>query len=211
MLSIADILWCVNVDPLKVEDELTKKGFWLSDQPVDRPQSLFARLGQPGSWRLLTPSEHHAARPNTFSGIHGLGVFPWHTDGAIAVRPPRYLVLLGGSESQAATEIADLDSRPLLVKSLTRVVLRTTADFGRMRYVSAVERTDSRLRFRWDPDKLKICSPGDGPPVELVQPCAAVTWTTGKLLIVDNWRCLHRRQAVKDGDERVLRRLYIYT
>lgn len=60
MLSIADILWCVNVDPLKVEDELTKKGFWLSDQPVDRPQSLIARLGQPGSWQLLTPSEHHA-------------------------------------------------------------------------------------------------------------------------------------------------------
>lgn len=174
------------------------------------PDALLGRLGYSGSWQTLIPHTQESARPGTQSAKYGLGAFPWHTDGAIAKNPPRLIALHAHSHSDTATEVLDLLTHDGLCRGLQHMVLRTQSLTGPSRYVSAAERVGGVQRFRWDPDKLVICRPYTDPGIATLEPSAIIDWRAGELLIVDNWRCLHRRQAARTDETRALRRMYIY-
>jgi hypothetical protein len=50
-------------------------------------------LGNGGAIHRLVPTLRESATPNTYSGIYGLGQFPFHTDLAHWRYPPHYIML----------------------------------------------------------------------------------------------------------------------
>lgn len=201
----------MEVDIAEVKRTIADRGYWFSTSaPVD-PLALLQRLGRLGSSQSLRPMSRDSAKAHTLSGEHGLDAFPWHTDGAVAPYPPRFVALLAYAKSSTATEIVDLESHEGAASAMLRLVLATKADTGRRpRYFSAVEVVNGRRRFRWDPDKLEVCHPGADPGLVDLLPDSAIGWGNGELIILDNWRCLHRRQAVGDPESRELQRTYVY-
>lgn len=201
----------MDVEIAEVERTIADRGFWFSPIAPADPMGLLQRLGRLGRSQSLRPMSRDDARPHTTSAAHGFDAFPWHTDGAVVSHPPRLVALLACAESSTATEIVDLESHDDVASAMRRLVLVAKRDTGRHpRYFSAVGLVNGRRLFRWDPDKLEVAYPGKDPGLGDLLPDSAVQWGDGDLLILDNWRCVHRRQAVDDPRSRELRRTYIY-
>lgn len=184
-----------------MKDRLASYGFAVIDSGAvpnisgrwGNPQPIVSRE-QDGSWSL--------------SGAYGLGGFPWHTDGAISSRPPRWIVLRALSIPRpTCTEL--LDPGPSLLSELRRTVLLATDRTGRTRHLPAAIPDYGRWRIRWDP---RTCTPRTGLSVDDVnaqRPTVVIEWREGRVLVLDNTRLLHRRPAVTAG--RVLERIYVWS
>lgn len=179
----------------------------LQDADITDIGASLGRMGQPAA---LTPKRQDEADSWSHSGIYGLGVFPWHTDGAVSSNPPRWIVLRAlETSSTTSTELLQIDST--LLAKLRRTVLRTTERLGRVKYLPAVVPYGDGWRLRWDP---RICEPVRGLAVQEVascEPTARVTWRPGRVLVIDNYRLLHRRPAVSGEERRVLERTYVWS
>lgn len=162
-----------------------------------RPDVLRSRVARDG-------------RRGTFSAIHGLNEFPWHTDGAIADRPPRFILLHSEGASSTPTELLRITSDSPYLAALSGAVLYTR--YFQPRYLRAAERVGGSIRVRWDPDKLSLASPSTtGLPDAHAAPDAQIDWLPGCVALIDNWRCLHRRPKVLEADsDRVLIRTFIH-
>jgi alpha-ketoglutarate-dependent taurine dioxygenase len=181
------------------------------------PETLeFAQsLGRVGRMQEITPKPREVARGDTLSAVYGLEAFPWHTDGAVADRPPRYLLLRSVVDSETPTELLDLELNPEIAHALRRTVLRVRFSGQRYRYVMAASVGREITCFRWDP---RSCSPVvniEESAVALLasaQPSCVVRWVPNRVVIFDNWRIFHRRPRVEDCEpaKRQLQRLYIY-
>lgn len=186
-----------------MRSELLANGFIVVDDgPVPE---LDGRWGSP---TLLVAREKVKADAWSLSGAYGLGEFPWHTDGAVSSRPPRWIVLRGlRVPDRTSTEI--LDPGPSLLAEMRRTVLRAVDRAGRARHLPAAVPDNGRWRIRWDP---RTCTPRVGLSLHEVdvQPTTAVVeWREGRVLILDNTRLLHRRPTVAAG--RVLERTYVWS
>ena len=165
------------------------------DYRLSAPVDLWAAASQASPWSL--------------TGRYGRGAFPWHTDGAIARRPPRFVVLQNITVSAVPTELATVSSEVL--GRLASVALRARDRYGHTRLLSAVERTVGGSLMRWDP---RACPVAAGPrgveslmaelPTEF-----EVGWDHRRTMIIDNWRVLHRRPHVPEVAQRGLRRWYL--
>jgi len=146
---------------------------------------------------------------STHTGRFGLGEFPWHTDGAVSDVPPRWVLLTClVNEAKADTELY-LPSATQL-ETLNSIVLRTQNSLGQVRYLPAISVVGANPLIRWDP---RACPPTDQLIVDMfddAQPTASINWQVGQTLLFDNFKFLHRRTRVSDGQERVIRREYIY-
>ncbi|MEV1249503.1 hypothetical protein [Nonomuraea sp. NPDC049750] len=184
-----------------MKDELAACGFAVMDGEAvpeiagrwGNPQAIVSRE-RDDSWSL--------------SGTYGLEAFPWHTDGAISSRPPRWIVLRALSIPQTThTELLDPD--PSLLAGLRRTVLRAVDSTGRARHLPAAVPEEGRWRVRWDP---RVCAPQIGLSLDEVDaraPTAIIEWREGRVVVLDNARLLHRRPAVLAG--RVLERTYVWS
>jgi hypothetical protein len=189
--------------------ELASHGYAVLDGAV--PTEVAAGLGRATSGELLNPSYSDDARPWSLSGVYGLDAFPWHTDAAISVKPPRWLVLTARELSEpTSTEV--LRPPKDLLSALQRTVLRCTDSKGRTRYLPAVVPDAARQnRLRWDP---RTCSPRSGvsvDDVEASEPTARVAWQEGRVLVIDNAVVLHRRPAVSAKARRSIERIYVWS
>jgi hypothetical protein len=146
---------------------------------------------------------------NTHSGRYGLQDFPWHTDGAISDAPPRWVVLTClANEARADTELYLPNSNQLAI--LNNVVLRTQNSLGHVRYLPAVSELEGNNIVRWDP---RACPPTNPQVVDIfdkVKPTVSISWQVGQTLLFDNFRLLHRRTKVTHGQQRMLRREYVF-
>lgn len=174
----------------------------------DSAAPIIKALGPESSAARLIPKAPAPSRGWSHSDHFGFGQFPWHTDGAIASEPPRWIVLecerLG---SATYTEL--LAPAPDLIKLMRRSVATVTTRSGyRKALPVAVPLPGGRVRLRWDP---RVCMTSDGKLAQSISgqpPSTVCEWDPGRVLIFDNWRLLHRRPAVTDPD-RVLIRTYI--
>lgn len=159
--------------------------------------------------QTLRPTTQDSAPVNTMSAVYGLNAQPLHTDGAHLTTPPDVVVLY--SEEPNAT--------PTLVWSLTtNEPSGSLPEFAYTGIFTVRNGRDSFLasaaegaRLRYDP----VCmSPAD----PLARKAAAYfggvrgnphAWDTpNKLLLINNRKCLHARDAVAEGDaSRALKRL----
>jgi len=169
----------------------------------------------------LRPREASAVRDNQYSGVHGLGAFPLHTDLAHWAIPPRYFVLrcivpaenvgtLVLPWSAVIPELGSIDMR----KAVFTARKKRAGCSGLVRALSRHAGTDIR---RWDSIFLR---PLNQPAHALDHLLREERWTraakriplrqAGDTILVDNWRILHGRDRVPvESTGRLLERAYL--
>lgn len=139
----------------------------------------------------------------TLTTEYGANAFPFHTDGAHRVIPPRWTILqfIGDGKSDTATLL--FDSKVLseiyenedlffneiyLVKHGHQSFL--TPIINRQLYCEPI--------FRWNKLVMKKLINKTGKTLEdyLSSFHVRITWNFGKILILDNWRMLHGREKI---------------
>jgi alpha-ketoglutarate-dependent taurine dioxygenase len=209
--------------PTQDRAELHGRGWLLVDFPDDEPLLELARqVGEPIAARdaaplpeRLIPRDIDDAKPNSLSSRYGFGAFPFHTDAAHHVEPPRILLMRSvGASVDVATHLVDLHGAvgPCLssLRGGTWIV-----NAGRTRfYAPVVGRRGRKPAVRFDPGCMRAVSPRAHEVERLLESVLAtagatpISWRRGKALIVDNWRCLHGRPPASDR-ERVLERVLV--
>lgn len=165
--------------------------------------------------RSIVPVDVKNAPPNTLSSRHGLGAFPFHTDGAHWRVPPRYLLLYCEDAGRTRRPTLLLTAKVLLAGHLRALLLNeiwTVSDGRRAFLTRAASRTASTLRL--DVACMRATSRFSSTRLqeEIEQsPRWQVEWADGQLLLIDNRRCLHARSGPsnQDGRERVLKRILV--
>jgi alpha-ketoglutarate-dependent taurine dioxygenase len=164
---------------------------------------------------LLTPSSKGKASSRSFSYHYGRGQFPMHSDTAFWPTPARYVVLRSAEPCNTST---------LLMQSpeLRRILhghrvdtaifsIRTTA--GNSYGKAIFSREPFGIRF--DPCYMKATNSDARKLIESLSfpdsnSILKFTWTGSNALIIDNWKCLHARAPIDNGDtERRLSRIYV--
>ena len=167
--------------------------------------------------RLRTRIEAHPeanARPESKSSIRGLGEFPPHTDGAHLAAPPRYVLLRSKSIASGAAST-------LLSKTSLR--MSSELEYGLRNGIwAAGRRRNARLwpvlahgAIRWDEDCMRPAdltariAHAELALIASKSPKSRHCWSDpDEVLVIDNWRTLHGREAVKN-EERILERLAV--
>ncbi|WP_073877551.1 TauD/TfdA family dioxygenase [Streptomyces sp. CB00316] len=193
----------------------------LRDVDVARFIEIAGAMGRPTPTRrngpvldVLTPKREQDARPSTISSHYGLGQFPWHSDGAVDKDPPRYILMRADTVAadSATTDILDLRSlgEGKTLKKYSRLSLLVNA--RNFSYLAPfVMRRNGVICAKWDP--LRTTPTGKIAEeflsdVPAAPPTAVHHWHPGDVLIIDNWRCLHRRSAATVG-QRVIHRIVV--
>ncbi len=169
--------------------------------------ALIRVLGKEEKAQELPAREPSDSPPGTHSAQYGLDAFPWHSDGAVARRPPQFMVLRPVQMSgPTVTEL--LDPSADLRRRLRRVTLLVQRSTGRRSYFPALTKTPTGdERLRWDP-RAKVR--GDESVVAEIAasgPTGTISWEIGRFAVINNHRLLHRRPSATVG--RRLLRTYI--
>jgi L-asparagine oxygenase len=175
------------------------------------------------SWRgsrvhRVTPRQD--GTPNTYSGRHGWGAFPFHTDLAHHGSPPRYIVLrcvCGHPEVRTPLIDGEKMVQAIGPDLLARAVVQPRRpSAGRMRLLRLLERGEPD-RLRWDEEYIRPASAAGAEAVEAVRtalvlaaPLEVTLAEPGDTLIIDNWRVLHARSPVPPAAaDRLIERAYL--
>ena len=188
---------------------LAAKGWTWTDEGDIYSEIAQALGGSEVRRQRLRPMHASVARGGTHSAKVGLDAFPWHTDGAIALTPPRWMVLKCiEAKRTTATELCRPNAN--LRRALGQLTLLVRQENGRRAYIPALIRsTGDDYRIRWDPRWKVVGSDAARRAVECATPTDEVSWKPGRILILDNHRILHRRPAVTTPDGRVIERVFL--
>jgi len=167
----------------------------------------------------LKPKNGLSSVKGTFSNRFGFKQFPLHTDTAFYARPIRYMMLHSIDESQCSTTILHSDS---ILNSLSkeeydlaRKAVFTIKTNSATFYSSLLFIHNNIKGFKYDPTCMFPANKA-GKIIEsrirnALRTCNKVPlkWSGNNTLIIDNWKCLHGREASKEDYKRVLKRIYI--
>ena len=196
---------------------LHNEGFAITDfTDVPKAQQIMRSLGhyRPELDSILQPRRGNKFAAKSFSDLHGHLTFPWHTDGAVALSPPRYIAMLGYQVERdaAPTELFDVATCDEIDMSLRAQLLQIKLPNGNCRRLRCSEvRNNTRLR-RWDSRHFNPLASNTEllNLLKVTSPSNSITWNNGRLLLFDNWRFLHRRPAVNLNARRAIWRGYSY-
>lgn len=170
----------------------------------------------------VIPKNKAETNAHSYSGIYGLGAFPFHTDLAHWSVPPRFIVLrcVEGDDS-----VATLILTPQHIQKLKKWLPLSKALFSPRRNIAThcavilpmMFAVDGVNYIRWDKDFLnpvnesgRVVRDGIENALKNADSPAAITLSSpGDTLILDNWRCIHSRTSVPDGSKRVIERVYL--
>ena len=181
------------------------------DITLDEFTQLARSYGVPGPIERLD-ARHPSLDNWSLSATYGLEEFPWHTDGAIAKRPPRYIALYAPHSYDTPTEIHCLHCSAER-RLFDRLVLRATSRGGHCRYLPAHTVLEGQELLRWD---SRICEPicdnaeSVKRAVHSLPPHEQIQWTPRTSAIIPNWISLHRRPPVNLEPNRYLLRINIF-
>jgi len=188
-------------------------------------ESVARELGEPlaplngALVQRLTPKA--ASTPNTYSGIFGLGRFPFHTDLAHWPVPPRYLLLrcvVGYGDVPTMLLDGRAVAEEVGSETMARALVRPRRPRrGEFRLLRLRQQSAEGDIIRWDEVYLKPASPVGQDVSERIQAYLETCQSTpvamvadGDVLVLDNWRILHSRPAIsEDRRERRLERVYL--
>jgi hypothetical protein len=164
----------------------------------------------------LRPVSSMDARPRSLSAVYGYETQPWHIDRAHWPTPARYLVLgcIAATSASAATELLDWKSLSWDpdVQAAAHVEPFRIRNGRHSFYATMLNRELPLLRH--DPGCMEPLSEAglslqariDG---RSLAPSARIRWVTGMIVIVDNWRLLHRRMDARADRTRALLRITV--
>ncbi|MFD7243381.1 TauD/TfdA family dioxygenase [Streptomyces massasporeus] len=165
----------------------------------------------------LRPKESSEAREGTISAQYGLSAFPWHSDGAVDPHPPRYVLLRAVEVNPASARTEVLDLARLDDGNFLQRYRRLTCmvNSGRGHYMASfLSRQSGVMCAKWDPLRMQALGKmacAFEQDIGEALPHDSHAWGRDDLLIVDNWRCLHRRTPANVSDLRVLQRVVVKT
>jgi hypothetical protein len=145
-------------DPRGLGATFRANGFFVTDTTAEEFKVLGHSLGVPVRTRpggalteRLRPTSVGDAPSRSLSRLHGLGVFPFHTDAAHHRLSPRYVLmrLADGSRSNTPTLLVDADPRSLSPSDTTSLARETWlihGGFGRTFYSSILD-SSRRIAF----------------------------------------------------------------
>ncbi|RIT43487.1 hypothetical protein D2E80_21360 [Mycobacteroides abscessus] len=187
--------------------EALEHGGVASFESPDQARIAARVLGRSTPEELLRP---RPARPGwSLSDTYGFAAFPWHTDAAVALRPPRWLVLSAVELAEPSRTEVLLPSTNIIAK-LIRTTLRVHCRNGWLRYLPAGVPENYGHRLRWDPRVAQPYTSDLLAEIEDLSPTFSIEWSCGRTVIIDNHRTMHRRPAVGPASHRVLTRSYIW-
>lgn len=169
------------------------------------------------SEQIIQPQTIEDAHPRSLSRCYGLGVLPLHTELSHCPRPCRYLLLgcIDPGMPSTATMLMDWKTLPFSSYDLdllesAPVLVRT----GRHSFYSTVL-PPNRSFFRYDPGCIIAINDRGKAALQLVKNRICSTnpeihhWSTGDILVIDNWRILHGREPSEEGSNRRLAKILI--
>lgn len=169
--------------------------------------------------QYLKPKAEGQGLRGSFSYNLGFNEFPYHTDTAFWERPAQ-LILMSSEKSSCCHTIL-IDTKPLL-KTLTtnekstffNAVFTLKTNQG-IKFVSVLDDKDGKYQFRYDPNIMMPFNSSakkiSGVMTEFINGAKPIEikWTGNNVLILDNWRFLHKRSECKTELNRLLKRIYI--
>ncbi|MGC5841706.1 TauD/TfdA family dioxygenase [Mesorhizobium abyssinicae] len=177
----------------------------------------FARGRTKSVAEVLLPQERHNAHPRSLSARFGTGQLPFHAELSHRSKPCRYLVLgcVDPGTSISATLLIDwhrlglteqevelLESAPVLVRTGRRSF-----------YSTMLPRSHEYLRF--DPGCIQAVDARGNVALSILEERIGSAmpyrhdWRKGDILLIDNWRVLHGREATEMNTNRKLARVLI--
>lgn len=173
-------------------------------------------IGRVGAVEKVRPLAMGVGRGHAFSNIHGYGSFPLHTDTAFWSVPARFVLM----QAQAASSTPTVILGPENVASLlshscaSRAIFRSRRVRGAV-YCSPLLDQSMPGSVRYDPAHMEPANNAARDFVALVDEQRAsgsvsFNWTGDNAVLIDNWLCLHGREAVDVSDsERSILRVYL--
>jgi hypothetical protein len=186
-----------------------------------RVERIAKLLGEPIKGRAgrlvdaLAPMDKEKAKPSSLSVIHGLGAFPFHTDGAHLLQPPRFLVLICAAPGAAPEPTTLVRFQDLKLGPAERGSLEATPFLfrnGQRSFYSTIY-TSTRPFIRFDEGCMVPTGPEGRRAMAAIADYArganwsAVHWRAGGVLIIDNWNVMHGRGSA--GSEASVDRLIL--
>lgn len=185
---------------------------------VQLGQSLGTPRGTRSRRRLvdeLRPRDAHEVSVPSLSRSVGRGMQPWHMDEAHRVEPARYVVMgiLECPPSTAPTEL--LEAHTLIPSKLQEeaisepFLVRTGAGSF---YATITARDQQFVRF--DPGCMEGATERAtrlmiGLVDQKLLPTHVHHWNPGSVLVIDNWKMLHRRADASKSMDRTLYRVSV--
>jgi L-asparagine oxygenase len=163
----------------------------------------------------ITPNKPSGQFTSTLSKSYGLSEFPFHTDGAHFVIPPRWVILeyLGIEKSGTATLVTD--TQPIIRLPTYEDIFYNqiyTVTGGPSTFLTTIVNTIiySVPIFRWNQLIMKPVNQKSHIRFQNINfdEIHRLSWYPNQIVILDNWRVLHGREIVKeqDVDKRILKR-----
>nr|VFJ93924.1 MAG: Taurine catabolism dioxygenase TauD, TfdA family [Candidatus Kentron sp. LFY] len=210
--------------------DLLKKNGWCEFQFTDASAlntellSIGIQLGKPvplrksvGLVQDLQPISKTRFK-NSLTAKYATGEFPLHTDTAHWLTPCRYIVLGCLSEGLRKRETVLVDFKKLKISYEEKLILMSEpfrVTNGRFSFFGTILSQDRQF-LRYDPGCM---TPTKNRGVEAesifskarTEDCKiSIDWFEGRVVVIDNWRVLHGREAGSGkGSERIISRVLI--
>lgn len=169
-----------------------------------------ASIMESGSaYSTLKPTSEQEASPVSYSGMYGLGEFPFHTDLAHWRKPPRYLLLRCVKGFQEVPTLL-VDGHQLIADigpgRLSSALVRPRRPReGKNSLLRLYERSDDDSILRWDTTFIAPSGRAGTEAYAAMQVAIAASspirvelQDEADTLIVDNWRMLHARGEIPE-------------
>nr|WP_199001847.1 TauD/TfdA family dioxygenase [Flavobacterium sp. ASV13] len=167
----------------------------------------------------LKPKHKKDSVKNTFSYNYEFERFPLHTDTAFWEIPAKFVLLSSNELSHTATTIIAYEDiyKSLSISEISEIkksifiVKTATKNF----YTSFINKYLDDNFIRFDSNCMKPVNKSAKITLEIIEdklvkiPVRNITWDKPKVIIFDNWKVLHGREAVKTDEHRILKRIYI--
>ncbi len=163
----------------------------------------------------LIPLKKHEATSRSLSRITGTGQQPWHMDLAHRIEPARYLIM-GMHQSATETACTELLKASTLIPKILQdearsepFLIRTGA---KSFYATITARRQSFPRF--DPGCMQGATTRAKALMQKLldqdlEPSHTHNWGPGSVLVIDNWKMLHRRANATKSANRILYRVSV--
>ena len=191
----------------------------------ERLHTIAAGIGVPVATRpgntlcdTLVPTRSANARARSLSKIHDVGEFPLHVDTAHWLTPCRYIVLACIQPGYGSPATLLMDTQQVQLNDSQTALLHGAplrVRNGRKSYFSTIL-SKERPFVRFDQGCMTPTSSDGATALDIYSrhnwpdSIEAVRWKTGKVVVIDNWRILHGREASHDMDsDRKLLRISI--
>lgn len=177
---------------IKSEEELLELAYSMGNPMASRRSGVLIDN--------LIPVEKSHAHPQSLSAKFGVTEFPYHTDGAYFLTPPRFIILryIKGVKKPTPTNVCDLSAMDYRMKeTLQNSIWKVQAQSPF--YSSILSHDGEYLRFdtcvmkpinRRNDAHLTFSALVSNSPIQEIE------WEMNKTVIINNWRCLHMRPTV---------------